>query len=298
MDNYEQPKRAQVTFRAPEDVRDWIEDQKAKTGKNKEEIILEALNSLILKRAQEEFPSRGVETAEFEMHINAIQRMYVASIEMCEHTTDRVRMEFAKELERNKALLDEKMEQIKSMKEKMADLAGAADECVRLRKALDEATEETRRMRLDYEERLSDKSRALKETDARVKMLEIKADGYDDLKADRDKQVADLVAKTREHEFALKMAQKDAEQKKEAAVAAAVVAAKSEKDAEIASLKEQLQDAKVQAKEELRQAENKAHEAEKKAAEKFNAEIRRLEGEKAQLLVQVAALQAKMPKDE
>lgn len=285
----DKPQVAQVTFRAPEDVRNWIEQEKTRTGKNKEDIILDAMNGLILKRAQEAFPSRGATTAEFESHINTIMRMYVASIEMCENSENRIREEFAKELDRTKELLDEKMSQIRELKVQLVDLAGASDLAKELQKQLDVADEQARRDKLDYEERLADKSRALKDADARLAMLEIKADGYDDLKEERDsldkklqKAIQDKKDMEKDHATALERAAREAEKAQNDAVATANAA----KDSVIEDLRNKLQDAKIQAARDLQEAEKAAHEADRASA----AEIRGLEQENARLREQLAAL--------
>lgn len=288
--------KKQVNFRAPEDVNAWLEEQKEKTGKSKEEIILDALNGLILKRAQDAYPSRGAVTAEFESHINTIMRMYVALIDMCENTEERIREEFAKELDRTKELLDEKMAQIKELKVQLVDLAGAAELAKQLQKDLDVVTEQARKDRLEFEERLSDKTRALKEADSRAAMLEIKAEGYDELAIDMDscsnqlrdakQEIKDL---KKDHKIEMERAARDAEKAQEAAVAAA----KAEGETKVSELREQLQDAKIASANALQEAEKNAHEADRASA----AEIRKLEQENGSLRAQLAELQAKLPKE-
>ena len=288
-------------FRIFSDERGWNQAQ----GFNHQMTLLE------LDRAKEAIPERQIEIADFEQHANAMVAAFLHSLELNQNAEARIRMEFAQELERNKTLLDEKIEQIKTMKIQMADLAGAAEQVKQLQAALDAAMEQARKDRLDAEERLADKSRALKDADARLSMLEIKAEGFDDLKADRDRldkelhqsqqQVKDL---KKDHKAALELAAAEAKGAQNTAVATArsemqaLIDAANERHAtEVADLKDQIAEARIAGeravREAVHEAEERAHEADKKAAEA----LVRAQMEIEMLQKQLAAALAKLPKE-
>lgn len=266
-------------------------------GWNQAQGFNHLMTFLELDRSKEAIPERKTEISDFEQHANAMIAAFLHSLELNRNAEERIRMEFAQDLERSKVLLDEKIEQIKELKVQLVDLAGASEQAKQLQKELDAIVEQARKDKMDFEERLADKTRALKEADSRLAMMEIKADGYDDLKADRDsmeKQLRDANQEIKDlkkdHKVELERAAREAEKTQEAAVAAV----KAEGEAKVSELREQLQETKINSAKALQEAEKSAHEADMKSAD----EIRKLEQENARLREQLAELKAMLPKAE
>jgi hypothetical protein len=266
-------------------------------GWNQAQGFTHLMHLLEMDVAKEVIPERKTEISDFEAHANALVAAFLHSLELNQNAEERIRMEFAQEIERNKTLLDEKIEQIKELKVQLVDLTGASEQAKQLQKELDAAVDQARHDRLDFEERLADKSRALKDADARVAMLEIKADGYDELKAERDsldkrlqKAVQDKKDLERDHAAAMERAAREAEKTQEAAVAAVKAAG----DAQVEALKNELRDAEIAGARALQAAEKLAHDADLVSA----AEIRRLEQVNAKLQMELLELRAKLPKEE
>lgn len=265
-------------------------------GWNQAQGFNHLMTFLELDRSKEAIPERKTEISDFEQHANAMIAAFLHSLELNQNAEGRIRMEFNQDLERSKVLLDEKIEQIKELKVQLVDLAGASEQAKQLQKELDAIVEQARKDKMDFEERLADKTRALKEADSRLAMMEIKAEGYDDLKADRDaldaklrkadQEIKDL---KKDHEVELERAKSKAEKDQNDAVAVA----KAEGENEASKLRLELQEAKIQAAKDLQAAEKAAHESDMKAA----AEIRKLEQENGSLRTQLAELRAKLPKE-
>lgn len=266
-------------------------------GWNQAQGFNHLMTFLELDRSKEAIPERKTEICDFEQHADAMVAAFLHSLELNQNAEERIRMEFNQDLERSKVLLDEKIEQIKELKVQLVDLAGAAEQAKQLQKELDAATEQARKDKLDFEERLADKTRALKEADSRLAMMEIKADGYDDLKAERDaldtklrnaeQEIKDL---KKEHLVALERAKNAAEKAQNDAVAAV----KADGETKISNLRTELQEAKIKAANDLQASEKAAHESDMK----FAAEIRKLEQENGTLKTQLAELRAMLPKAE
>lgn len=264
-------------------------------GWNQAQGFNHLMTFLELDRSKEAIPERKTEISDFEQHANAMVSAFLHSLELNQNAEERIRMEFNQDLERSKVLLDEKIEQIKELKVQLVDLAGASEQAKQLQKEWDAATEQARKDKLDFEERLADKTRALKEADSRLSMMEIKAEGYDDLKADRDSLEKKLRAAEQEvkdlkknHEIELERTKNKAEKDQNDAVAVV----KADGEEKVSKLRIELQEAKIKAAKDLQAAERAAHESDVRSA----AEIRKLEQENARLREQLAELRAMMPK--
>lgn len=257
------------------------------------ERMLEALE---LQQAKESIPSRETEISEFERCLRHLQGAYLNSLELNEQAEARIREEFARQLDAKDRTIANNQDQIDTLKGEKSRLGDMAARAITLQTDLDAAIEQARQDRNAAADRLAEKDRLITTLDARIAMLELKADGYDDLKTAHDKLAAALTAAqadaksaAREHEIELERAARDAEKAQDAAVAAV----KAEGDATAAELRERLQEARIDAAKALQNAERQAHDADKAAA----AEIRKLEQENARLREQLAELKAKMPKE-
>lgn len=102
---------------------------------------------------------------------------------------------------------------------------------------LDDTTERARKDRNDAADRIAEKDRLISALDGEILKYKAQAEGYDDLKADRDslaEQLREANAQNKEqakdHEIALERVARDAEKAQEKAVAEAMAAVQEKLD--------------------------------------------------------------------
>lgn len=279
--------KAQVNFRSSEDMAAWIKERSKALNQTQEDFLNNVVEDYMLRVKEEEFPSRGVETAEFESHLRAMQRMFVASLDLCQNTENRVREDFRLQLETKDRAISDYQEQVSALKEEKKILSEDAAKTKALQVELDAVTEQARKDKNDSADRIAEKDRLISALDGEVLKYKAQAEGYDDLKNDRDalaEQLRETNAQNKEqakdHEIAMERAAREAEKAQEKAVAEAKAAVQEKLD---------------QTKERLAAAEAEA--ASLRGFKAANDELRETLGEKkariSMLEDQVAAMESR-----
>lgn len=282
------------SFRVTDGTMERFQSIREEMGLTQESALAMLVSTYEMEKAKEMIPDRETEIANFQTKARELVDAFLFSLQLNQDAEVRIREEFARQLEAKDRTISDYQEQVRQLKTEKAALGDVETRAKELQAELNTTMEQARQDRMDFEERLADKSRALKDADARLAMLEIKADGYDDLKADRDS----LADQMRDANQTIKDLQKDhgaemerAAREAEKAQDTAVAAARAEGEAKAAELRDKLQQAQIDGAKALQDAEKQAHEADKIAA----AEIRKLEQEIARLREQMAELRGKMP---
>lgn len=284
------------SFRVTDDVMVKFQGIRDELGLTQDAALAMLVGTYEMEQAKAAIPDRETEIANFQTKAQEMVEAYLHALQLNQDAEARIRAEVQLELATKDRAIADYQEQVRQLKAEKAALGESAALAEGLRAELDAANEQHRQSRNDYEDRLADKSRALKDADARMAMLEIKADGYDELKTDRDALAEqlrdskqDIKDLKKDHKAELERVTREAEK----TLADAVADAKAEGETKASELREQLQESKISAAQALQEAERQAHEADKVAA----AEIRMLEQENARLREQLAELRAKMPKE-
>lgn len=283
----------QTNFRVDQEKADAFRAYCEANGINQATGFERMLDALELQQAKEAIPSRETEISEFERCLRHLQAAYLNSLELNEQAEARIREEFARQLDTKDRTISDYQDQIAVLKEEKKALSGAVDQVKQLQADLDAAREQAQRDRMV----VADRDLTIKQLTASNEILQIKGEAYDELKAERDSMAGQLRDANQEikdlkkdHKVDMERAAREAEKAQDAAVAAV----KSEWEARVSDLKEQLQEAKIAKATALQEAEKSAHEADMKSAE----EIRRLEQENGSLKAQLVELQTKLPKTE
>lgn len=145
------------------------------SGKSKEQLMLEAIDLLMFHKTVIDNPGRGIEMDEFEANLNAIRRMFGASIDLCNNTEKRVREKFALQLESKDQIIAGYQSQIEALEDDNKALAEDVAKIKTIQKELDNA-----------KERLTEKDRVIISLDGDLVKYKGKAEGYDELRAERD----------------------------------------------------------------------------------------------------------------
>lgn len=172
----DKPKKVnQINFRATDEKKAWIENEMEQSGKSKEQLMLEAIDLLMFHKTVIDNPGRGIEMDEFEANLNAIRRMFGASIDLCNNTEKRVREKFALQLESKDQIIAGYQSQIEALEDDNKALAEDVAKIKTIQKELDNA-----------KERLTEKDRVIISLDGDLVKYKGKAEGYDELRAERD----------------------------------------------------------------------------------------------------------------
>lgn len=172
----DKPKKVnQINFRATDEKKAWIENEMEQSGKSKEQLMLEAIDLLMFHKTVINNPGRGIEMDEFEMNLNAIRRMFGASIDLCNNTEKRVREKFALQLESKDQIIAGYQSQIEALEDDNKALAEDVAKIKTIQIELDNA-----------KERLNEKDRVIISLDGDLVKYKGKAEGYDELRAERD----------------------------------------------------------------------------------------------------------------
>ena len=285
------------SFRVTDDVMAKFNTIKDELKLNQDGALGVLIGAYEMEKAKEAIPDRETEIANFQLKAHELVEAFLHSLQLNQDAEARIRQEFEAELVRNKKTIDNYQGQIEALKAEKALLSEDAAKVKFLQTELDSVTEQARKERNEAADRIAEKDRLISTLDGRLEMVEIQAAGYDKLKDERDS----LARQLQEAQSTVKEQDKDHQMEMERAAMAArqaqdeaVAAAKAEADGKIASLKEQLQEAKIAGAKDLQAAEKAAHEADKVAA----AEIRKLEQENARLRELMAEMKAKMSMEE
>ena len=237
IDKKQPEKVKQVNFRAPEEMADWIKERSKESNKKQEDFLREMVEEYMLQAAEEQYPNRGVEAAEFKSLLMRLQRMFVASLDLCENTENRVREDFRLQMETKDRAIADYQEQVSVLKEEKKILSEDAAKTKALQVELDAVTEQARKDKNDSADRIAEKDRLISALDGEVLKYKAQAEGYDDLKADRDslaEQLRDANVQNKEqakdHEIALERAAREAEKAQEKAVTEAKAAVQEKLD--------------------------------------------------------------------
>lgn len=284
------------SFRVTDDVMTKFQGIRDELGLTQDAALAMLVGAYEMEQAKAAIPDRETEIANFQAKAQEMVEAYLHALQLNQDAEARIRAEVALELSTKDRAIADYQEQVRQLKADKAALGEAETRAKELQAEMDAANEQHRQSRSDYEDRLADKTRALKDADARLSMLEIKADGYDDLKADRDALAnqlrdakQDIKDLKKDHKAELERTAREAEK----ALDAAVAVAKTEGEARAAELRDKLQQTQIDGAKALQEAERQAHEADKAAA----AEIRKLEQENARLREQLAELRAKLSQE-
>lgn len=279
------------SFRVTDEVMEKIKQIQADFGLTQDAALRHLIETYEFQQAKEQIPSREKEIDNFQRKAQDLMDAFLFSLQLNEDAEERIRAEFGQKLQlQDQAILDYQ-EKIKDLKATVSALTMDAANAVMLQKELDEAKESARLVKTELEERIAEQKLTIRGLQNDNAMLQIQADGYPELKAERDSLVTQLRDANQEikdlkkdHKVEMERAARDAEKAQDAAVAAV----KAEGDAKVSELKEQLQEAKIAGANALQEAEKRAHEADRAAS----AEIRKLEQDNARLREQLAETKA------
>lgn len=275
------------SFRVTDEVMEKLRQIQADFNLTQDAALRHLIETYEFQQAKEQIPSREKEIDNFQRKAQDLMDAFLFSLQLNEDAEERIRAEFGQKLQiQDQAILDYQ-EKIKDLKAQNTAMLADAANAVTLQKELDEAKESARQVKTELEERIAEQKLTIKGLQNDNAMLQIQADGYPELTAERDSLATQLREANQEikdlkkdHKVEMERAARDAEKAQDAAVAAA----RAEGDTKVAELKEQLQEARVDAAKALQEAEKAAHEADKAAA----TEIRKLEQENARLREQLA----------
>jgi len=276
------------SFRISEEVAEKIKRVQGDLKLTQDAALKRMIQAYELEQAKELIPERETEIANFQVKAQEMVEAFLHSLQLNQDAEVRIRAEFVEKLQmRDRAILDYQ-EKNKELQEKIGDLSDAAEQAHALRTELEQLKEQARVERNDAADRLAEKERLIKTLDARLVVLEKQADGYDELRAERDSlqaklsaAMADMATAAKDHQIAMERAAFQAEKEKRDAVAEAKAAGAAVE----AALRQELHDAKVSAANALKEAEQAAHASDNASAE----EIRKLEQENARLREKLAA---------
>lgn len=275
------------SFRVTDEVMEKIKQIQADFGLTQDAALRHLIETYEFQQAKEQIPSREKEIDNFQRKAQDLMDAFLFSLQLNEDAEERIRAEFGQKLQlQDQAILDYQ-DKIKDLKATVSALTMDAANAVMLQKELDEAKESARQVKTELEERIAEQKLTIRGLQNDNAMLQIQADGYPELKAERDSMATQLRDANQEikdlkkdHKVEMERAVRDAEKAQDAAVAAV----KAEGEAKVSEMREQLQDARIKAAKDLQAAEKAAHEADNKAAE----EIRSLEKVIAGLREQLA----------
>lgn len=275
------------SFRVTDEVMEKIKQIQSDFGLTQDAALRHLIETYEFQQAKEQIPSREKEIDNFQRKAQDLMDAFLFSLQLNEDAEDRIRVEFGQKLQlQDQAILDYQ-EKIKELKAANSALTMDAANAVMLQQELDEAKDAARQTKAELEERIAEQKLTIRGLQNDNAMLQIQADGYPDLKNERDSLIGQLRDTKQEikdlkkdHKAEMERAAREAEKAQDAAVAAV----RAEGEAKAEALKEQLQQAQVAGAQALQAAEKAAHEADKEAAE----EIRRLEKTIADLREQLA----------
>ena len=271
-------KTRQVNFRLTEDAienfRAFCEEQGVTAAQGFDHMM----QVVELDRTKQGVPERQTEISDFEMHTKAILGAYIQSVQLCEGAELRAAESFKAQLASKDQCIAEYQDQLRQSKEQIARLLGAE-------RALEDAHAEIGSMQSElsamadaqqiqleqHTSQLRDKDNLIDILQKQLNDVQSKVTSYDELKTERD-TLALEVSKTQAQ---MKELMREHERNLETALGSI----RTDMSKQIATLKEQLQECKIESVNLLRNSESAAA-----------AEIRQLEKEKADLREQLAKL--------
>ena len=230
------------SFRVTDEVVAKLKELQGPGCPTTDAVLKMLISTYELEMAKEVIPERKTEISNFQMKAKEMVDAFLFSVQLNEDAEKRIRAEFADRLETQTKTIANYQEQIEVLKGEKKALAEAAAEAKGLQADLDAVTEQARHDRNDAADRLAEKDRLISALDGEVLKYKTQAEGYDDLKADRDS----LGERLREANSTIKDLQKDHQMEMERAGMAAQQAQREAVAEATATIREKLDQAKEQ----------------------------------------------------
>lgn len=287
------------SFRVTGDVMERFNSIKEELNLSQDGTLGLLVGAYEMEQAKKVLPSRETEIANFQMKARELVEAYLFSLQLNADAEDRVRADVAlkiESLEKTIATFQAQVEQERArvalLEGEKAGLEASITELGQLRFELSKAMEEQAELKTLHEKQLIDKENIISMLQDKLSVSEEMVSDYARMKEAQDTLSADLKAaqetlykQQRDHELHIERASRAAEKAQETAVASV----KAESAEKIDQLKNQLQQAQIDAERRLRESEKDS------AAEirKLEQEIRGVEQENTRLHEQLRLQKAK-----
>lgn len=269
------------SFRVTEEVMVRFKEFQEEMQLTQDGALKMLVDAYEFEKAKNAIPDRETEISNFQVKANELVDAFLHSLQLNQDAESRIRSEVAMQMQAKDNTIADYQAALQKEKEKTADYFNVKEE---LQKAMFETTkltvtlEKKEKALLEAEEsfraQLSDKENIIAMLTEKLQAVSQKAEAYDSFISEKNALSVQVSALQEE----LKEQKRDSERQLETSISAA----KAEKEQKIANLREQLQNAQLEAERQLRAVEKE-----------YSAEIRKLEKENGTLREELAGLRGK-----